>query len=146
MLPFNVWAQSLWETLSMVILSTAISYLIGLPLGLTLVVTDKNGIRPMPVLNTVLGIVTNILRSIPFLILAVMIYAIVTVVTLQPQISDSRQQAAALQADVASAQQANLALEQDIANVGTDEAVMKIARERLNLVEDGEMIFIDSDK
>ena len=75
------------------------------------------------------------------LILAVMIYAIVTVVTLQPQISDSRQQA-----DVASAQQANLALEQDIANVGTDEAVMKIARERLNLVEDGEMIFIDSDK
>ena len=74
------------------------------------------------------------------LILAVMIYAIVTVVTLQ------RQQAAALQADVASAQQANLALEQDIANVGTDEAVMKIARERLNLVEDGEMIFIDSDK
>ena len=78
------------------------------------------------------------------LILAVMIYAIVTVVTLQPQISDSRQQA--LQADVASAQQANLALEQDIANVGTDEAVMKIARERLNLVEDGEMIFIDSDK
>ena len=73
------------------------------------------------------------------LILAVMIYAIVTVVTLQPQISDSRQQAA-------SAQQANLALEQDIANVGTDEAVMRIARERLNLVEDGEMIFIDSDK
>ena len=65
MLPFNVWAQSLWETLYMVILSTAISYLIGLPLGLTLVVTDKNGIRPMPVLNTVLGI--------PFLILAVMI-------------------------------------------------------------------------
>ena len=73
MLPFNVWAQSLWETLYMVILSTAISYLIGLPLGMTLVVTDKNGIRPMPVLNTVLGIVTNILRSIPFLILAVMI-------------------------------------------------------------------------
>lgn len=41
MLPFNVWAQSLWETLYMVILSTAISYLIGLPLGLTLVVTDQ---------------------------------------------------------------------------------------------------------
>ena len=56
MLPLNVWAQSLWETLYMVLLSTAISYVIGLPLGLTLVVTDKNGIRPMPVLNTVLGI------------------------------------------------------------------------------------------
>ena len=73
MLPLNVWAQSLWETLYMVLLSTAISYVIGLPLGLTLVVTDKNGIRPMPVLNTVLGIVVNILRSVPFLILAVMI-------------------------------------------------------------------------
>ena len=48
MLPFNVWAQSLWETLYMVIVSTVISYAIGLPLGLTLVVTDKGGIRPMP--------------------------------------------------------------------------------------------------
>ena len=73
MLPFNVWAQSLWETLYMVIVSTVISYAIGLPLGLTLVVTDKGGIRPMPVVNTVLGVVVNIMRSIPFLILAVMI-------------------------------------------------------------------------
>ena len=73
MLPFNVWAQSLWETLYMVIVSTIISYAIGLPLGLTLVVTDKGGIRPMPIVNTVLGVVVNILRSIPFLILAVMI-------------------------------------------------------------------------
>lgn len=48
MLPFNVWAQSLWETLYMVILSTAISYLIGLPLGLTLVVTDQERHPPMP--------------------------------------------------------------------------------------------------
>ena len=46
MLPFNVWAQSLWETLYMVIVSTVISYALGLPLGLTLVVTDKGGIRP----------------------------------------------------------------------------------------------------
>ena len=73
MLPFNVWAQSLWETLYMVIVSTVISYAIGLPLGLTLVVTDKGGIRPMPLVNTVLGVVVNILRSVPFLILAVMI-------------------------------------------------------------------------
>ena len=73
MLPFNVWAQSLWETLYMVIVSTVISYAIGLPLGLTLVVTDKGGIRPMPVLNTVLGVVVNILRSIPFLILMILV-------------------------------------------------------------------------
>ena len=55
MLSPEVWAQSLWETLYMVIVSTAVSYLIGLPLGLLLVVSDKNGIRPIPVLNTVLG-------------------------------------------------------------------------------------------
>ena len=73
MLSPELWAQSLWETLYMVIVSTAVSYLIGLPLGLLLVVTDKGGIRPMPVLNAVLGVIVNILRSIPFLILAVMI-------------------------------------------------------------------------
>ena len=73
MLSPEVWAQSLWETLYMVIVSTAVSYAIGLPLGLTLVASDKEGVRPMPVLNAVLGVVVNILRSIPFLILAVMI-------------------------------------------------------------------------
>ena len=73
MLSPEVWAQSLWETLYMVIVSTAVSYVIGLPLGLLLVVTDKGGIRPMPVLNAVVGVIVNILRSIPFLILAVMI-------------------------------------------------------------------------
>ena len=73
MLSPEIWAKSLWETLYMVIVSTAVSYAIGLPLGLTLVVSDKEGVRPMPVLNAVLGVVVNILRSIPFLILAVMI-------------------------------------------------------------------------
>ena len=73
MLSPEIWAKSLWETLYMVIVSTAVSYAIGLPLGLLLVVTDKGGIRPMPVLNAVVGVIVNILRSIPFLILAVMI-------------------------------------------------------------------------
>ncbi len=61
------------ETFYMVCLATLFAYVIGLPLGLLLVTTDKKGVRPMPVLNTVLGIVVNILRSIPFLILAVML-------------------------------------------------------------------------
>ena len=73
MLSPEIWAKSLWETLYMVIVSTAVSYAIGLPLGLTLVASDKEGVRPMPVLNAVLGVAVNILRSIPFLILAVMI-------------------------------------------------------------------------
>ena len=71
MLSPELWAQSLWETLYMVIVSTAVSYLIGLPLGLLLVVTDKDGIRPMPLVNTVLGVIVNILRSLPFVILMV---------------------------------------------------------------------------
>ena len=61
------------ETFYMVCLATLFAYVIGLPLGLLLVTTDKKGVRPVPVLNTVLGIVVNILRSIPFLILAVML-------------------------------------------------------------------------
>lgn len=65
--------QGIWETLYMVVISTIVSYVIGLPLGLLLVATDKNGVRPMPALNTVVGMIVNILRSVPFLILAVLV-------------------------------------------------------------------------
>lgn len=81
MLSLNIWAQNLWETLYMVIVSTAVSYAIGLPLGLLLVVSDKKGIRPMPVLNTVLSVIVNILRSVPFLILAVLITPMTRAIT-----------------------------------------------------------------
>lgn len=62
-----------FETLYMTITSTVLAYLLGMPLGLLLVVTGKEGIRPMPKLNAVLGVAVNILRSVPFLILAVML-------------------------------------------------------------------------
>ncbi|MCI7125116.1 MAG: ABC transporter permease [Agathobaculum sp.] len=64
--------RGILETLYMVIVSTLASYLIGLPLGLLLVATAKDGVRPMPALNAVVGVIVNILRSIPFLILAVL--------------------------------------------------------------------------
>lgn len=60
-----------WETLYMTFLSTLFAYLIGMPLGLILSVTDKGGIRPMRALNRTLGILVNALRSIPFVILMV---------------------------------------------------------------------------
>lgn len=63
----------IYETLFMVFASSAISYLIGIPLGIILVVTDKNGIRPMPMVQTVLGAVINLLRSVPFMILLIMV-------------------------------------------------------------------------
>ena len=56
------------ETLCMVVISTVISYMIGIPLGIILVVTDKEGIRPIPALQKVLGLIINLLRSVPFLI------------------------------------------------------------------------------
>lgn len=60
------------QSIYMTFVSTALSYVIGLPLGLLLVVSDKDGLHPRPALNAVLGVIVNILRSLPFLILAVL--------------------------------------------------------------------------
>lgn len=59
------------ETVFMVFFSSLISYLIGIPLGLVLVVTDKGGIRPNAAVNAVLGTCINLLRSVPFIILLI---------------------------------------------------------------------------
>ena len=63
--------RGIWETVYMTVLSTAISYVIGLPLGVVLTVTDKGGLHPIPWLNRLLGIFVNFFRSIPFIILMV---------------------------------------------------------------------------
>ena len=55
------------ETLFMVFGSSLIAYMIGIPLGIILVVTDSDGIRPIPGLQKVLGLVINLLRSVPLL-------------------------------------------------------------------------------
>lgn len=62
----------IWETLYMVFASSAISYLIGIPLGIILVVTDKDGIYPEPLFQKELGLVINLLRSVPFIIMLLM--------------------------------------------------------------------------
>ena len=61
------------ETLYMTLTSTLIAYIIGLPLGVALVVTDKDGIHPIRWLNSILNVIVNILRSIPFLILMIFV-------------------------------------------------------------------------
>lgn len=61
----------IWETVYMTLISSAFAYLIGLPLGVILNVTDKKGIAPHPKLNSVLGFVVNFFRSVPFIILMV---------------------------------------------------------------------------
>lgn len=60
---------AIWETFYMVALSSLFAYVIGLPLGIVLVVTDTDGIYPIPWMQKILGLVINLLRSVPFLIL-----------------------------------------------------------------------------
>jgi D-methionine transport system permease protein len=57
----------------MVFFSTLFAYLIGVPLGVLVVVTDKEGIKPNRILNLLLGTIINLFRSIPFLILLVLL-------------------------------------------------------------------------
>ena len=66
-------AQGTFESFYMTIAITLISYIIGVPLGVFLVMSDRNGIHPMPSLNWLIGGIVNILRSVPFLILMITI-------------------------------------------------------------------------
>ena len=66
---------AVWETVYVTLLSTAFALLIGLPLGVMLVVGEKNGILPMPrPVMSVLNVVINLLRSVPFLILMILVF------------------------------------------------------------------------
>ena len=66
---FILMGEGLLETLYMTLVAAAVSYVLGLPLGLVLVVTDADGIRPNAAVNRILGTIINALRSVPFLIL-----------------------------------------------------------------------------
>ncbi len=67
-------ALGVWETIYSTVLATALAYVLGLPLGVILVVGEQGGIRPLPgPLMRVLNIIVNILRSVPFLILMMLV-------------------------------------------------------------------------
>ena len=68
--------QEMLNTLIMTIPATLFAYVLGLPLGVLLVITRKDHILPKPALNTVLGTIVNFLRSIPFIILLVMLFPV----------------------------------------------------------------------
>ena len=61
------------ESLYMTVISTLLAYLFGIPLGVILFITDKDGIAENKTMNTILGVVVNLLRSVPFIILLVAI-------------------------------------------------------------------------
>lgn len=73
-LQFNNMLIPLWETIYMVAIATAVSLLIGLPIGVLLVVSDSKGVKPNKTLHKILDmILVNITRSIPFVILMVLL-------------------------------------------------------------------------
>ena len=69
----NMILEGIRDTLYMTLTSTLIGYIIGLPLGILLTVTAKDGLKPNAVIYRILDIICNIIRSIPFLILLILL-------------------------------------------------------------------------
>ena len=65
--------EGIRDTLYMTLASTLFGYIIGLPMGIVLTVTDKDGIRPNTAVYKVLDVISNLLRSIPFIILLIVL-------------------------------------------------------------------------
>ncbi len=72
--------EGVWETLYMTLVSTLFGYVIGLPWGIALKVTDKDGLHPNYAVYRVLDVITNIMRSIPFLILLIIVLPLTKVI------------------------------------------------------------------
>lgn len=72
--------EGIRDTLYMTIVSTLFGYVIGLPWGIALTVTGKDGLRPNNIIYRILDVVTNIMRSIPFLILLILVLPLTMVI------------------------------------------------------------------
>lgn len=68
----QLYIEAILTTVKITLIGTAFAYIIGIPLGILLYGTSKDGIFPNKAVNAVTGIIVNILRSIPFIILLVM--------------------------------------------------------------------------
>ena len=66
-------ALGVWETVYITLISTAMGYAIGLPMGILLTVTDKDGLKPNAFIYKILDVIANIVRSIPFIILLILL-------------------------------------------------------------------------
>ncbi|MCI6857800.1 MAG: ABC transporter permease [Eubacterium sp.] len=65
--------NGVWATLYMTLASTILGYVFGLPMGILLAVTDKEGLAPNAVVYKILDVITNVVRSVPFLILLILL-------------------------------------------------------------------------
>ena len=69
----NMLLSGIRDTVYMTLASTLLGYLFGLPMGILLAVTDKDGIKPNALVYKVLDVIINITRSVPFLILLILL-------------------------------------------------------------------------
>ncbi len=69
----NMILEGILQTIYMSVVSTALGYLFGLPMGVLLTISDKNGLKPNPLLYKILDAVSNVVRSVPFLILLILL-------------------------------------------------------------------------
>lgn len=69
-----------WETICMTLVSTIVGYAFGLPLGILLKISDKEGLKPNAVLYKILDAVTNIFRSIPFILLLILLIPLTRII------------------------------------------------------------------
>ncbi len=71
----NEFPMAIWETMYVTVLATLFAIVLGLPLGVLLVAGEKNGVLPLPkAVMSVLNVVINLLRSVPFLILMILVF------------------------------------------------------------------------
>lgn len=84
-------------------------------------------------------------RITKYILLGIVVFAVLTVALVQPRIAEQKQRSAAVQEEIAQLEQQNLELEASIAELGTDEAVRKIAAQRLNMVSDNEIVYRDNE-
>lgn len=69
----NMLLEGVVDTLYMTLVSTLAGYVFGLPMGVLLAVTDKDGIKPNAIVYRILDVISNIVRSVPFLILLILL-------------------------------------------------------------------------
>ena len=69
----NMLLKGIWETLYMTLGSTILGYVLGLPMGILLAISDKDGIKPNAFLYKILDVIVNVVRSVPFLILLILL-------------------------------------------------------------------------
>lgn len=82
-------------------------------------------------------------RITKYILLVLVVFAVLTVTLVQPSIAEHKQSAAAVQEEILQLEQQNLELESLIAELGSDEAVRRLAEQRLNWVSDNEVIYRD---